>query len=397
MAVRRSTSRLNKVDLPTLGRPTIATMFDTENLRFDSAKDTSIIYLEDKHEKVKPRFLDTIQRAYSDALSLDKDIEKFKAVIFSDHHRGQGDRADDYRLCSHTYDTAIDHYYSNRYSLFLLGDVEELWECSAGNVLDYYKEITAKEMAFEKQGLYRIWGNHDADWSRKKMVSRYLPSPGAVHEAITIRISDGGRLLGKLFLVHGHQGTWFSDEFARMGKFFVRYFWRPFQNITQKSLTTAANNTYMRSKHDEQYYRWALEHNHDLIVITGHTHEPVFNSFTYADRLRLASARLENVMQNNDLTAVQRKNMEEINQRISMLKGHNATHLNPKGHAVPCYFNTGCCSYGDGGITGIEIADGMIRLVKWDTPGERRVIHESRLRRIFRLLELNSTLESEGI
>ncbi|MBA3748219.1 MAG: hypothetical protein H0W96_12120 [Solirubrobacterales bacterium] len=33
--------------------------------------------------------------------------------------------------------------------------------------------------------------------------------------------------------------------------------------------------------------------------------------------------------------------------------------------ATPCYFNTGCCSFGDGDITGIEIGDGKIRLMRW--------------------------------
>jgi hypothetical protein len=31
----------------------------------------------------------------------------------------------------------------------------------------------------------------------------------------------------------------------------------------------------------------------------------------------------------------------------------------------PSYFNSGCCAYSDGSITGIEIADGEIRLVRW--------------------------------
>lgn len=31
----------------------------------------------------------------------------------------------------------------------------------------------------------------------------------------------------------------------------------------------------------------------------------------------------------------------------------------------PCYFNTGCCCYLDGDITGLELADGEIRLVRW--------------------------------
>ena len=29
------------------------------------------------------------------------------------------------------------------------------------------------------------------------------------------------------------------------------------------------------------------------------------------------------------------------------------------------FFNTGCCCFSDGDITGIEIADGEIRLVRW--------------------------------
>ena len=31
----------------------------------------------------------------------------------------------------------------------------------------------------------------------------------------------------------------------------------------------------------------------------------------------------------------------------------------------PCYFNTGCCSYGDGDITGIELQGDQLRLVRW--------------------------------
>ncbi len=31
----------------------------------------------------------------------------------------------------------------------------------------------------------------------------------------------------------------------------------------------------------------------------------------------------------------------------------------------PCYFNSGCCCFDDGDITGLEIENGLIRLVKW--------------------------------
>ena len=33
----------------------------------------------------------------------------------------------------------------------------------------------------------------------------------------------------------------------------------------------------------------------------------------------------------------------------------------------PCYINSGCCSFSDGDITGIEIEAGQIRLVRWSS------------------------------
>ena len=31
----------------------------------------------------------------------------------------------------------------------------------------------------------------------------------------------------------------------------------------------------------------------------------------------------------------------------------------------PSYFNTGCCSFGDGDVTGLEFAGGRVKLVRW--------------------------------
>jgi len=47
------------------------------------------------------------------------------------------------------------------------------------------------------------------------------------------------------------------------------------------------------------------------------------------------------------------------------------------------YFNSGCCCFDDGDITGIELADGCIRLIKWrysaKNKSERVVLDESKL------------------
>src|SRR5690606_16075169 len=46
----------------------------------------------------------------------------------------------------------------------------------------------------------------------------------------------------------------------------------------------------------------------------------------------------------------------------------------------PVYFNTGCCCFADGDITGIEISDGYIRLVEWTAEGEKskRIVLEEK-------------------
>ena len=347
---------------------------------------------------MKLKFLDTIQKAYDNALLIEREIDDLNVIIFSDHHRGTGDRADDYRFASATYQQAISHYEASEATLVLLGDVEELWENSIKNVMHHYKEITLRELKFDEKNRYlRIWGNHDSDWSSDKFRRKYLNTERPVHEAVRVKVMFEGSNLGSIFLIHGHQGSTFSDEYARLSKFFVRYFWRHFQRIFNKPLDTAATSTRMRSKHDKKYYTWAREHNHDVIVITGHSHEPVFNSFTYADRLRVDLARLRDKEAAGTLNAEEKELLKEVSKRTEALKKHDATFLNPEGRAVPCYFNTGCCSFSDGEITGIEIMDREIRLIKWTANGTRKVIQKERLRRIFELLDLDAQLVTDGI
>jgi hypothetical protein len=58
--------------------------------------------------------------------------------------------------------------------------------------------------------------------------------------------------------------------------------------------------------------------------------------------------------------------------------------------AKPTYFNSGCCCFNDGDITGIEIADGFIRLIKWETAekeSKRKVLEESPLFYLFDQIE----------
>jgi hypothetical protein len=52
----------------------------------------------------------------------------------------------------------------------------------------------------------------------------------------------------------------------------------------------------------------------------------------------------------------------------------------------PSYFNTGCCAFRDGDITGLELSEGEIRLVRWpddeDFP-KPRILAQAKLTDIF--------------
>ena len=48
----------------------------------------------------------------------------------------------------------------------------------------------------------------------------------------------------------------------------------------------------------------------------------------------------------------------------------------------PFYFNTGCCYFSAGDITGIEIADGFIRLIKWSEVKGREVLEKKELEKL---------------
>ena len=87
---------------------------------------------------------------HADEQTFDPATERI--VIFSDHHRGTGDQADDFRHCEHAYTAALGYYLEEGYRLFLLGDVEELWEERAQPVIDHYRAVIELEAEFTARG-----------------------------------------------------------------------------------------------------------------------------------------------------------------------------------------------------------------------------------------------------
>jgi hypothetical protein len=159
-----------------------------------------------------------------------------------------------------------------------------------------------------------------------------------------------------MLLVHGHQGSGASDRFAGISRWFVRVIWRNTQRWFKIPLSTPAKSKSLKDTHDIAMYTWAKGRNKQ-IVVCGHTHQPVFMSRNHLDVLE---AELEGLDSEKDTIRI-----AEINIKIAELRKKTT----PVGTLVldskPCYFNTGCCSLADVDITGLELAEGNIRLVKW--------------------------------
>ena len=82
-----------------------------------------------------------LTEAHERAGRRDIELADLRAVVFSDHHRGVGDGADDFRRCEPAYCAALGWYLEQGYELWLLGDVEELWENSPRKVIKHYENV----------------------------------------------------------------------------------------------------------------------------------------------------------------------------------------------------------------------------------------------------------------
>jgi hypothetical protein len=315
-----------------------------------------------------------LDRAWRAAPVEDVEIGALRVALLSDQHRGARDGADDFERCEPAYGAALGWYREQGFGLWLLGDVEELWENGIGEVMPSYRDVLALEREFG-DGLRRLYGNHDLDWSKPRHARRHLPGID-VREALRLRVRDGGAVLGTLFCVHGHQGTAESDRFAFVSRFVVRRVWRPVQRLHGFLSTTPAEDLQLRSRHDAAMYSWAKRRPaaERPVLIAGHTHRPVFPG----DRLpppdlpaleqALRDARASG---DREAVAAARAALEQA-RAIGRRKAEDLPPVDP-----PCYFNTGCCCFPDRMITGLEIADGELRLVRW-RPAEGRILREVR-------------------
>src|SRR5215203_4300479 len=101
--------------------------------------------------------------------------ENSHIIIFSDHHRGAKNGADDFMKAEISYLAALDYYFHNKFQYISLGDSEELWE----NTLSQVKKnntitFEAEKKFILKDKFFKVFGNHDLYWDNSPIASQQL-------------------------------------------------------------------------------------------------------------------------------------------------------------------------------------------------------------------------------
>lgn len=286
------------------------------------------------------------------------DINTNRYILFSDQHKGRKNGADDFALAEKNYVSALKYYNDQGYHFISLGDSEELWENTLLQIKKYNTVSFNAEKRFALRNAFtKIFGNHDLDWEINPLsavdLKELYGTQVAVIEGIILQATIEKKSL-TIFCTHGHQGDLQSDG-NLFSKFFVSKIWAPLQAYLRINPNTPAYDATLKTEHNLLMYEWSSRQK-NLLLITGHTHQPVFESLSHLER-----------QQRQD--AIRRSRNEPIESTYRL----PTPTLEFFQKIRPSYFNTGCCCYDDGDITGIEIAEGCIRLIKWEKKNDESV------------------------
>ena len=315
---------------------------------------------------------DTLQKGR--VIPFNSQSEKF--VILSDQHKGVRDGADIFAKAADNYLAALAWYYTQDFFYINLGDSEELWENLLVNVKKHNGNTFDKEQAFlDKEKFIKIYGNHDLYWDNdplaeinlKEIYGQRIP----IYEGVVLKTTINESPL-EIYMTHGHQGDLQSDG-NKFSKWFVSDIWGPFQAYLRINPNTPSTNNALKTAHNKMMYEWSSKRKNTLLI-TGHTHQPVFKSFTH---IELLYSQLDEAKEKQDTTAI-----AQITTELKLVKAKDTNLPQFKGY-LDTYFNSGCCCFDDGDITGIELENECIRLIKWKYNAgklsERIVLEESKL------------------
>ncbi|MDN3664323.1 metallophosphoesterase family protein [Algibacter miyuki] len=228
-----------------------------------------------------------LDNAYKNAKIVEFDDDS-KFILFSDCHRGDNSFADDFSNNRNIYYHALKHYFVEGFQYCEIGDGDELWEnLSFKSILDAHKNVYMLLKAFhKKERLHMIWGNHDMVYRNpdyvKKHLSTYFDAKTGkdeelfkdiiYHEGIILKHCSTGQ---EVFLTHGHQADWWNFLFWKWSRFMVRVLWKPLNVMGIADPTSPAKNYTELIKVERKTKNWITENN-NLLTVVGHTHRPRF-------------------------------------------------------------------------------------------------------------------------
>ncbi len=204
-------------------------------------------------------------------------------------HKGDNSYADDFAHNVKIYKYALQHYYTEGFIYFELGDGVELWENKSFEpIYNTYKDIFDLQLKFHKQDrLHLLWGNHDMVFKDKNVVEKMLNKFFAdkqskdkkllfdvdFKESILLEIENTDK---NILLIHGHQADFMNYVFWKFNRFLVRFLWMPLQKtFAFKDPTSPAKNFRNSIKVERKLKKWIFKNNNQM-VIAGHTHRPKF-------------------------------------------------------------------------------------------------------------------------
>ena len=228
-----------------------------------------------------------LDKAYQNAHIIYFDDDS-KFILFSDCHRGDNSFADDFANNRNIYFHALKYYYAEGFQYCEIGDGDELWEnLSFNTIFNAHKHVYLLLKLFYTNGrLHMIWGNHDMvyrnpDYVKKHLSTYFEPKTGenidlfkgiTYHEGIILKHSHTGQ---EIFLTHGHQADWWNFLFWKWSRFLVRILWKPLNVMGIADPTSPAKNYKELIKIERRTKKWIAENN-NLLTIVGHTHRPRF-------------------------------------------------------------------------------------------------------------------------
>ena len=248
-----------------------------------------------------------------------------RVVFFSDCHRGDDSRADAFSRNEDLFLHALTRYRREGFTYIEVGDGDELWKNrrfgdvreAHGRTFDLFHEL-------DREGrLHLVLGNHDLQNGQRGWVEK----DGLVaREGLILRHARTGQ---RLFVVHGHQADFVSDQLRHVSRVMVRHVWRRVQLLG---------------------------------VGTG------------ARRDRVGQELVEWVQ--GQIGRIERRIVDWVrDRRQAVICGHTHRPRCAPSGAAP-YFNAGSCVR-PGAITGLELRGGEIALVRWSArPRTARVERE---------------------